>query len=218
MITARRPAATRSGVRRLSTDTRGVGLIEFAFALPVLLTLVLGGLEIANLALMQQHVTEMASQVAQNAARGTQQMDEADIAQIFTGSELSAAGTTLLTNGRLILSSVRLNAAGNGQWIEWQRCTGGVTTIRSAYGAQGKGKTDTSLQRVGAAPGLQAAANVDIMVVEVQTTYQPLLGSVFSIVSRDKTLRAVNAQVVRDRTTFNLKNDGGLTAAQIRTC
>lgn len=218
MITARRPAAARRGIRRLPTDTRGVGLIEFAFALPVLLTLVLGGLEIANLALMQQHVTEMASQVAQNAARGTQQMDEADIAQIFTGSELSAAGTTLLTNGRLILSSVRLNAAGNGQWIEWQRCTGGVTTIRSAYGVQGKGKTDTSLQRVGAAPGLQAAANVDIMVVEVQTTYQPLLGSVFSIVSRDKTLRAVNAQVVRDRTTFNLKNDGGLTAAQIRTC
>jgi hypothetical protein len=201
----------------LSRDTRGFSLIEFAIALPVFLALVFGGLELANMALTQQRVTEIASQMAQNAARGTNQVDEADVSQIMTGGRLAAEGTPILTKGRVIISSVRLNAARNGQWIEWQRCDGSDATVTSAYGAQGKGKSDT-LQQVGPAPGLKAIDGVNIMVVEVSTKYQPIIGNAFSLIREGSALKAVAAHVARERTTFGIKNDGNLTSSQIRTC
>jgi Tfp pilus assembly protein PilX len=202
----------------LSRDTRGVSLIEFAIGLPVLLTLVLGGLELANMALTQQRVTEIASQMAQNAARGTNQIDEADVSQIVTGGRLAAEGTPILEKGRAIISSVRLNAAKNGQWIEWQRCDGSDTAVKSAYGVQGKGKSDSTLTQVGPAPGLKAVDGVNIMVVEVSTKYQPMFGNAFSLISEGSVLKAVAAQVARERTTFAIKNDGNLTSSQIKTC
>lgn len=202
----------------LSRDTRGVSLIEFAIGLPVFLTLLFGGLELANMALTQQRVSEIANQMAQNAARGTNQIDEADISQIMTGGRLAAEGTPILSKGRVIISSVRLNAAKNGQWIEWQRCDGSDTTVRSAYGAQGKGKSDSTLSQVGPAPGLKAVDGVNIIVVEASTKYQPMISNAFSLISEGSVLKAVAAQVARERTTFSIKNDGNLTSSQIRTC
>lgn len=207
-----------TSLRRLASDVRAVSVIEFAIGLPVFLTAIMGGLEVANMAIMQQRVAEIASEVAQNAARGTNQIDESDISQIMTGARLSAEGTPIMDKGRIILSSVRLNAAKNGQWIEWQRCDGADRTIKSAYGVQGKGRSDASLQKVGAGTGLKAVDGVDIMVVEVTTEYQPLIGNVFSAVTNGNDLQAVTAHVVRDRTTFSIKNDGGATASQIKTC
>jgi Flp pilus assembly protein TadG len=214
-VTSTRP---RFAGLRLLRDRRGVGVVEFALGLPVFLVLVCGGLEVANLALTQQRLSAIASQTAQNGARGTYQIDEADVRQVFTADELAADQTAILTQGRVILSSVRLNAAGNGQWIEWQRCDGSDTSVTSRYGAEGKGKTDSSLQQVGSAPGLKAVANVDIMVAEAQTRYKPLIGNAFSMVPAGKLLTATAAQVVRDRTPMGIKNDGNLAASQIKSC
>ena len=203
---------------RLWRDRRGVGVVEFAIGLPVFLVAVMGGLEVANLALVQQRVASIASQVAQNAARGVEQIDESDVREIFTGAELAADGTPILDNGRIVLSSVRLNAAGNGQWIDWQRCTGADTTVVSRYGPQDKGKNDASLQQVGPAPGIKASANVNIMVVEVRTRYAPLIGNVFSVIRGGQVLSATAAQIVRERTAMGIKNDGALSPSQIKTC
>ena len=211
-------APCRRAVARLRRSVAGLAVIEFAIGLPLFLTLVLGGLEVANLVITQQRVAAIASDTAQNAARGTQQIDEADISQIFTGAELAADGTAILEKGRIILSAVRRNAAGTGQWIEWQRCTGSVKTIVSDYGLQGKGKSDASLQQVGPAPGIKAVDGVDIIVVEARTTYQPVIGTIYALTGRGQILKAVAAQVVRDRTTFAVKNDTNLTADKIKTC
>ncbi|RYF19592.1 MAG: pilus assembly protein [Oxalobacteraceae bacterium] len=199
-------------------DVRAVSVIEFAFGLPVFLIAIMGGLETANMVITQQRVAEIANEIAQNSARGNGQIDEADISQIMTGARLAAEGSPILTKGRIILSSVRLNAAKNGQWIEWQRCEGDDKTIKSTYGAQNKGSTDPTLQQVGPAPGLKAVDGVDIMVVEISTTYQPIIGNAFSLVAAGKKLTAVAANVVRDRTTFAIKNDSDLTSSQIKTC
>lgn len=211
-------ATIRSAMSKISSDRRGVSLIEFALGLPVFLVAIMGGLEVANMAITQQRVAEIASEVAENAARGTGQIDEADISQIMTGARLASEGTSILDSGRIVLSSVRLNTTRNGQWIEWQRCEGADRTIRSVYGDQGKGRSDTSLQQVGPGIGLKAVDGVDIMVVEVRTRYQPLTGNAFSIVSRGRDLKAVAAHVVRDRTTFGIKNDAGVSASQIKSC
>jgi Flp pilus assembly protein TadG len=209
---------TTAVFKHIIRDLRGVSVIEFAIALPLFLTAILGGLEIANMAIMQQRVAEIASEIAQNSARGNNQIDEADVSQIMTGARLSAEGSTILTKGRAVLSSVRLNADKNGQWIEWQRCEGDNKTFKSTYGVQGKGKTDATLAQVGPAPGLKAVDGVDIMVVEVTSTYQPLIGNAFSLFAKGTTLKAIAAQVVRDRTTFAIKNDGNLVTTQIKTC
>lgn len=203
---------------RVSNDISGVSLVEFALGLPLFLILVFGGLELGNMALTQQRITEIASQLAQNAARGTNQIDEADVSQIMTGARLAAEGSPILENGRVILSSVRLNAAKDGQWIEWQRCDGSDTTIKSAYGVEGRGELDSTLQQVGPAPGLKAVDGVNIIVVEVSTKYQPMIGNAFSLIRQGNMLKAVAAHVARERTTFAIKNDGGLTSSQIRTC
>ncbi len=205
-------------IQLFRADESGVSLIEFALALPLFLTLVCGGLELANLAITQQRIAEIASQVAQNAARGTSQVDEADVSQIMTGAQLASEGTPILAKGRIILSSVRLNTARTGQWIEWQRCAGDAKTIQSAYGSQGKGKLDNSLQQVGPAPGLRAADGVNIMLVEVITSYQPLISNTFSLRAEGSVLKTTAAHVGRERTTFAIKNDGNLTASQIMSC
>jgi hypothetical protein len=199
-------------------DIRAVSVIEFAIALPAFLIVIMGGLETANMVITQQRVAEIASEIAQNSARGNGQIDEADISQIMTGARLAAEGSPILTKGRIILSSIRLNAAKNGQWIEWQRCEGDDKTIKSTYGAQNKGNADSTLQQVGPAPGLKAVDGVNIMVVEISTTYQPFIGNAFSLVAAGNKLTAVAANVVRDRTTFAIKNDGDLTTSQIKSC
>ncbi len=202
---------------RALRDSRGIALVEFAIGLPVFLAAIMGGLELANFCLMQQRVTQIASALAMTAARGSEQIDEADIHQLMTGVELSAGGTSIMANGRVILSSVRLNAAANGQWIEWQRCDGSRTTA-SAYGVQGKGKSDATLQTVGGSPGIKAPAGVDIMVAEASYAYQPIIGGLFTSFTTGKTLKAVAAHVVRDRTTFGIKNDGALSGTALNPC
>jgi Flp pilus assembly protein TadG len=68
---------TTAVFKQIIRDLRGVSVIEFAIALPLFLTAILGGLEIANMAIMQQRVAEIASEIAQNSARGNNQIDEA---------------------------------------------------------------------------------------------------------------------------------------------
>ena len=75
-------------LRRLARNERGLAFIEFAFAAPVLLLLILGGLELANYALSHLRVNQIAMTVADNAGRVTTGIDEANIYEVFAGAEV----------------------------------------------------------------------------------------------------------------------------------
>ena len=156
-----------AGLRR---NERGVAMTEFALSLPILLGLLLYGLEVANYALAHMKVSRLASLTADNAARYQSSIDEADVRKLMLGAKLASEGIEFEEHGRLILSSVTQNAKQNGHWIRWQRCDGDLS-VSSAYGAQDKGKNDTSLKTL---DGMIVAPSSNVMFAEAVYDYQPL--------------------------------------------
>jgi Flp pilus assembly protein TadG len=169
-------------LRDLRTSTRGVAMIEMAYTLPIMVLVGFGGLEIANLTLANTRISQIALSAADNAARiasgsnlATPQVREIDINEVFTGAQLQSGDLNLQANGRIILSSLQVNAEG-GQWIAWQRCYGNRPNSASSYGTAGMGATGTALTGMGpAGRQVQAAAGSAVMFVELVYTYQPLL-------------------------------------------
>ena len=202
-------------LRRLHRDENGVQLVEFAISIPVLLTLGLGGIEVANFAIASIRCSQISMMVADNAGRVRDSIDEADINEIMVGAKLMGSGVKFAQNGRIILSSVEQNAAKNGQWIRWQRCAG-AKNATSSYGVQDAGKNDASLQAIGPAGNqIAAASGTAVMYVEVVYDYQPIVSN---RILGGRTLRYNGAFNVRQRTDQSLKNAGSLPTASTQAC
>jgi hypothetical protein len=205
---------------RLRRCQSGLAFTEFAFSLPILITLAFCGLEAANLAMAHLRISNIAMMTADNASRVRDAIDEANVIEIFTGAKMTGDNLRFRDNGRIILSSIEPNTAGTsgastGQWIRWQRCDG-AGNFASAYGAQGKGQTDASLQNVGTSGNtIAASSGTAVMVVEVVYNYQPIVSNrIFG----PQQIRYQSAFNVRQRTNQALTNSNSLTAAQMRTC
>jgi len=172
-------ARTRAFASRLRDCTSGLALTEFAFSLPVLLTLGLFGLETANLAMSHLRISNIAMLTADNAARVRDNIDEADVVELFTGAKMSGASMDFAQNGRIVLSSIEVtpcdndsnNGPGNsggydcdnpgngggsgvgpsGDRGQWIRWQrcDGVKRYTSRYGGQDTGRTHNNLKFVG---------------------------------------------------------------------
>lgn len=218
------PAPRLHRLRRLfgrGSDTRGVALIEMAYTLPILILVGFGGLEIANLTLANTRISQIALTTADNAARissGTNlavpEAREIDINEVFTGAQLQSGDLNIQAHGRIILSSLQMNAQG-GQTIQWQRCFGNRPGSPSSFGVAGVGATGTGFPGMGP-PGRQvtAAAGSAVMFVEIVYTYQPLLYGAW-----------LGPQVIRSTAAFTVREPRSLTnptnpapAATVSSC
>jgi hypothetical protein len=214
------PARLADLARRLRTCTSGLALVEFAMSLPVLMILGLSGMETANFAMAHLRVSNIAMMTADNAARVRDSIDETDVLQLLSGAKMTGDTINFAAHGRIILSSVEPNTAGTagastGQWIRWQRCDG-AKNVGSAFGNQGKGQNDATLQYMGtAANPITASAGSAVMVVEVQYDYQPLIPASFLA---GRVISYQSAFNVRQRTNQAITNVNSMTNAQIRTC
>ena len=181
-----RPNPARRRVRgmfgALRRDVAGLAMIEFAYGLPLLLGIGLGGIEIANLSVTRMRVSQIGAMVADNAARvGTapngqalKKVYEGDINDIFEAVRIQGQPIDFVNRGRVIVSSLQQNASG-GQWIAWQRCFGNKTWT-SSYGTAGTGKTGTTFTGMGpAGTQIQAPANKQVMFVELAYDYDPVV-------------------------------------------
>jgi hypothetical protein len=135
--------------RRLTRDARGAALLEFALALPILLTLGGYGIELGNLALTNMRISQIALTLADNASRigvnngsAMFQLREGDVNDILQGARLMGAGLKLTTYGRVTISSLEnvQRSFWDGtadsapvQRIHWQRCVG---TMKGATGSK----------------------------------------------------------------------------------
>jgi hypothetical protein len=197
----------------LKSDEDGIALTEFAFALPILLTLILGGLETANYALAHLRVSQIAMTVADNAGRVDTTIDEANIYEVFTGAELVGESIEFETNGRLVLSSLEHNGksgSDEGQTINWQRCMGQLAGVAPAYGVEGDGADDDSLE-TGLGPDgnrITSAQGTAVMFVEVTYDYQPLVN--LNILGARR-IRYESAFNVRERNNQDITNTQNLT-------
>lgn len=202
---------------RLLDDTSGLALVEFALSLPVLMSMGLGGVELANYALAVERVNQIAMTAADNAARVRDSIDEVNVNEVMTGAKFVGEKINFATRGRIILSSLEQNAGKTGQWIRWQRCAG-AKNVSSSYGVEDKGKTDSSLQAMGP-PGRQIAAisGTAVMFVEVLYDYQPIV-PMPAFGYNGRTMHFTAAFNVRQRTNQVLYNAQNLSSTKISSC
>lgn len=198
---------------RLLRDQTGVAYIEFAFVAPVLLLLILGGLELANYAAAHLRVNQIAMTVADNAGRVPTGIDEANVQEVFAGASMIGRPIAFEDNGRVILSSLQPNRQSGsraGQTIKWQRCWGELDRD-PAYGEEGDGANDASLA-AGIGPSRNPILSSDgtaVMVVEVYYIYQPLIDTSYFVAPN--AISEVSAFNVRGRQNNNLTNSQNLT-------
>jgi Flp pilus assembly pilin Flp len=198
----------RAFLLRLRRDERGLAFVEFAFAAPILLFLILGGLELVNYALAHLRVNQMAMTVADNAGRVVTGIDEANVYEVFAGAGVIGDPLDFEANGRIVLSSLQNNGlSGNaaGQMINWQRCWGEFD-VDPAYGTEGTGRNNDDLEDGMGEAGSQitSAPDTAVMVVEVSYRYQPLIGG--DILPLDATIRHESAFNVRGRQNNDISN------------
>jgi Flp pilus assembly protein TadG len=203
-------------LRRLGADESGLALTEFAYSLPIVMVLALGGLEVTSLALAHLRVNQIAVTAADNAARVASQMDETDIAEIFAGAQAAGQAIDIGANGRVVLSSLQHNGltGGNaGQMINWQRCYGSYAEA-PRYGTENTGRTNNSLA-AGMGPvgrRITAQSGTAIMFVEVTFEYEPV---VFGELLGTQEIHYETAFNVREREALNISNT---TSRAVHTC
>lgn len=189
---------------RLSRENSGVAMTEFALTLPFLLGVGLMGLEVANRALVQMQVSQLAVQIADNASRigdtsvlENRKIFETDINDLFYGAHLqSSAGLDIYAHGRVILSSLQVvDGTTDQQYIDWQRCMG-TKAFASSYGVEGDGETGGFAGMGPAGEEVIAFADDAVMFVEVAYDYQPIVGGALSFGSHQMT--AIASFTVRD--------------------
>lgn len=213
-----RRRALRAFLRRLAQDRCAATIVEMGVSMPLLMGLALAGVEIVSLATLHVRLNQLTITVADNASRakqaqvnGAPQFREYDVNQVFTGARLSVNDLNLPKNGRIILSSLEMNAQG-GQWIHWQRCYGSKT-YTSRYGVEGTGITGTTFKGMGNGTfKMTADSGTAIMFVEVAYNYTPLF---LTGIVQGKVLRKEAAVYVRDDRDLNagVVATPGLTAA-----
>lgn len=187
---------------RLSEDRRGLALLEFALAFPVLLAIGGWGIEVSYLTFMNMKVSQYSlnladsvSRVGADAGAGVSQLREADVNDVFAGTRLAGKAIGLGDNGRVILSSLEFAKqsydTGYKQRIHWQRCFGkkSGTGFDSSYGtAATSAGTANTIATAGVEKtdgmgdtGFKVVAPKDnaVMFVEINYQYKPIFGSLF---------------------------------------
>lgn len=207
----------RNHMKQLLRDRSGLALIEFAFSLPILLVLGLGGFELANYTVTHMRMSQLAISLADNTSRfkeefvgGSPRIREYDIDQAFQGAASQARGLDFEKHGRMIISSLETNSGG-GQWLHWQRCWG-EAPYTSSYGVEGDGATGNGFPGMGpSSKRVRAEAGYAIMFAEVVYDYQPLA---FGRLLPDVPIRKTAAMYVRDdRDLTRIYASSGITPA-----
>lgn len=177
---ARSARRARRSFRALLSSQKGVSLTEFALGLPILMVLGTTGLEVGNYITTMRKVSDLTAMIADNASRmggqsvlGARPITETEINDLFEGALLQAGSLNISQHGRIILSSIELNADG-GQWIHWQRCAGGFPHV-SEIGEAGDGETGTDYDSFGEGDGVAASSENAIMMVELSYDYKMLI-------------------------------------------
>jgi hypothetical protein len=213
----------RSRLRLLRDNSSGLAFIEFAYMLPIVMLLGLGGIELANLAVINMRVSQIALSTADNMSRvkaeiplGLPQLREVDINDVFKGAEIQGGKVRLKQKGRIIVSSLQVNADG-GQTISWQRCYGDKTDV-SNYGTQGSGASGTGFPGMGATNNrIQTEPGSAIIFAEIEYDYEPIALGLFWQNFGNRTIRKEASFYVRDKRDLTQVYNPS-PAAPVRTC
>lgn len=170
----------------LARDRSASSLIEFAYVMPVLLTVGMYGTEVAYMATVNMQLSQVAMALADNASRLGQTdnsavsptIRNADVDSVMAGAITQGDSINLQANGRVILSSLERDPATGRQYIHWQKCRGTLVKA-SAYGPKKFGLSGTTLTGMGKSRPVVASSTTGVMFVEAFYAYKPLFGKMF---------------------------------------
>jgi Flp pilus assembly protein TadG len=160
----------RTLLRRLSSDTRGGLIAEFAAAMPVLVLLLLGGVEVSRFALINQKLDRLATVMGDLVAQA-ETLSEAELNQLFLASAHVAWPFDIVAQGNVIISSMSippppLNQQPGPPKITWQRTSGNLVASSQLGTQNGTPALPT---------GLTLALSQTIIAAEVHYEFRPLL-------------------------------------------
>lgn len=156
-------------VTRLRRDRQGAILVEFAMTFPILVILILGGIEISRYILLQQKLEGVAVAMADLVAQA-ETLTTSDVDNLFAAVDHIAKPFSLGDQGVVIVSSVSIGN-GNKPRINWQRRGGGTSTATSALG------TPPGIANL--PDGFILRAGESVIVAEVYYSFEPFLGQSF---------------------------------------
>jgi len=161
-------------LRQFWRDDRGLAVMEFAFALPVLVTILLGCFDAARFVLINQKMSRVASQSADLVAQ-LDVVTEAEIDDLFIAAESTAEPFPLDTEGKVVISSIfrPYSPADAVPSIVWQRETALGLLATSHLGPEGQSSPTLP-------EGFSLRNGENVIVAEVFFDYQPVFfGTVF---------------------------------------
>ena len=150
--------------RSLWHDKSGASLIELAFAMPILVTLLLGGVEIARYVLLHQKLDRVSSSIADLVSQA-ETISIGDLQNIFDAAQFVAKPFNLLAEGTVIVSSISNPLGGQDSRVNWQESGGGSITANSQIGTPGSSVTLPT--------GFTLADGQTIIIAEVFYDYVP---------------------------------------------
>ena len=144
-------------------------LVEMAFILPILVTMILAGVELSRYILLQQKLDAIAITTADLVSQ-REEISVGTIDQIFAAANHVIAPFTFSADGIVMVTSVSASG-GNGPRVDWQRSGGGMLSASSTVGTPGGAATLPS--------GFQVRDGENVIISEVFYNYSPLLQTVF---------------------------------------
>lgn len=157
-------------MHRLRAEQQGIAMVEFALALPVLMTLFYGTVEVTRYVLITQKVEKLAHAVADMTAQSAT-ATTATLDQVMAAASDIMNPYTMSSNGRIIISSLYRAAGETDATVSWRYEGGGTLSATSTLGA------------VGATPVMPTAFTFEerenVIAGEVYYEFSPLISSQF---------------------------------------
>lgn len=157
----------RIRLRRFLRDERGVAAMEFAFALPILITILMGCFEAGRFILLHQKLDRASASVADLVTRESS-LTAAMLEDFYLAAERQTIPFDLPAEGHVIVSSVSLPDVDEEPEVKWQ-CDGGgaLTGQTSVIGTEGGDATLPST--------FPLVQGENVIVAEVLYSYEPFL-------------------------------------------
>ncbi len=150
-------------LRRLKRDRRGTLAVEMAVATPVVIGLLLSGVEVTRYVLLNQKI-ERASATMADLVSQSETLSEGGLINLFSATAYVMDPFDLVADGHLVVSSISATN-NNPARINWQRSFGGGSG-GSAIGVEGG---TASLPA-----GFVVRDNETVVVTEVFYGYEPM--------------------------------------------
>lgn len=166
------------GAQPFRRDRRGVSVVEFALALPLVLLIGIGGIELMTFTLAHQKAERIASVTADAIARNTLAPSERTFVDTLDAAEAVGAPFAVTAEERTIVTGV-IAIKQNGKIVNkiaWQRCAGALGGVASTLGAEWTATPDyADGPSITLPQGMTLLQNQMVVISEVAIRYRPLV-------------------------------------------